>query len=386
MQIITNQFSAEFGGHSAGVMNMITKSGSNTYAGAALLVVRPGDLDAIPPLATQKVPFNQQQFGGNVGGPDRPRPRVLLRQLRAPARAEPGVGDLAGGAGDDDSDAGRRGPGARSRATSASRRLSRWRVRYNMVRWKQDNEAGGLQLPGTGLHLGPTTWTRIHNMWTSIVSDNALLNEVRGQWSRYYDLRAAKCDCVPVQPHRLLGHRRRTTTGTWGVIPEDTWDVSDTLSLWRGAHSLKMGGGVTYDVTTQRYLPQSERDLQLCRRPGGGAEPESCYTQAFALVPGQRRDLSRRRGCSAASSQDEWRVGHNLTLNYGVRYDVELVKDIPDWPAPTDKNNVDPRLGFNWDPRGDQKWSVHGGVGRFTQQNPIFTIVKGGGAVVETAS
>ncbi|PYR24185.1 MAG: hypothetical protein DMF98_16260 [Acidobacteria bacterium] len=69
VQIITNQFSAEFGGHSAGVMNMITKSGSNTYAGAALLVVRPGDLDAIPPLATQKVPFNQQQFGGNVGGP-----------------------------------------------------------------------------------------------------------------------------------------------------------------------------------------------------------------------------------------------------------------------------------------------------------------------------
>src|SRR5881296_2953872 len=69
VQIITNQFSAEFGGHSAGVMNMITKGGSNTYAGAALLVVRPGDLDAIPPLATQKVPFDQQQFGGNVGGP-----------------------------------------------------------------------------------------------------------------------------------------------------------------------------------------------------------------------------------------------------------------------------------------------------------------------------
>ena len=76
--------------------------------------------------------------------------------------------------------------------------------------------------------------------------------------------------------------------------------------------------------------------------------------------------------------QDDWRVRNNLTLNLGLRYDVEIIKDIPDWPAPTDKNNLDPRVGFAWDPKGDQKWSVRGGFGRFTQQYAIFTIVKGG--------
>ena len=76
--------------------------------------------------------------------------------------------------------------------------------------------------------------------------------------------------------------------------------------------------------------------------------------------------------------QDDWRVRNNLTLNLGLRYDVEIIKDIPDWPAPTDKNNVDPRLGFAWDPKGDQKWAVRGGFGGFTQQHAIFTIVKGG--------
>ena len=35
VQLITNQFSAEFGGHSAGVMSMITKSGTNNIAGSA---------------------------------------------------------------------------------------------------------------------------------------------------------------------------------------------------------------------------------------------------------------------------------------------------------------------------------------------------------------
>ncbi|HMF97243.1 MAG TPA: carboxypeptidase regulatory-like domain-containing protein [Vicinamibacterales bacterium] len=371
VQIITNQFSAEFGGHSAGVMNMITKSGSNIYAGAALLVVRPGDLDAIPPLATQKVPFNQQQFGGNVGGPvvrdkifffgsyerRRERSQVSVTSPEAPGLVVPTPAD---------EDQGHvRGDFRFSPSQSLA-------VRYNMVRWTQDNESGGLQLPGTG-YIWTNNVDTIHNMWTSIVSDR-VLNEVRDQWSRYYDLRKAKCECVQFNRtgYSITGG---VATGTWGVIPEDTWDVSDTLSLWRGAHSLKMGGGVTYDVTTQRYLPNQNGIYNFAGGPAVAPNP-NLFTQAFALIPGQDI-IYPKAWVLTGFAQDEWRASHNFTLNYGVRYDVELVKDIPDWPAPTDKNNVDPRVGFNWVPRGDQRWSVHGGVGRFTQQNPIFTIVKG---------
>jgi outer membrane receptor protein involved in Fe transport len=372
VQIITNQFSAEFGGHSAGVMNMLTKSGSNTYAGAALVVIRPGDLDSIPPLATRKVPFNQQQFGGNVGGPiardrvfffgsyerRRERSQVFVTSAAAPPDTiipTPADEDQGHARGDF--------------RFSPSQSLA---VRYNMVRWKQDNEGGGLQLPGTG-YIWTNNVDTIQNRWTSIVSDK-LLNEVRGQWSRYYDLRAAKCDCVQFNRagYSISGG---VATGTWGVIPEDTWDVSDTLSLWRGAHSLKMGGGVTYDVTTQRYLPNQNGIYNFAGGPAVAPTP-NLFTQAFALVPGQ--DVIYPKAWVFSSFvQDDWRVGPTLTLNYGLRYDVEVVDDIPDWPAPVDRNNVDPRVGFNWDPRGDQRWSVHGGAGRFTQQNPIFTIVKG---------
>src|SRR5687768_1055885 len=75
VQLITNQFSAEFGGHSSGVASMITKSGTNVFNGSAFVMIRPGDLDAAPPLAPivngkkVKAPYNQQQFGGTAGGP-----------------------------------------------------------------------------------------------------------------------------------------------------------------------------------------------------------------------------------------------------------------------------------------------------------------------------
>ena len=68
VQLITNAFSVEFGGHSAGVASMITKSGTNSVAGSIFGMLRPGDLDARPPLARVDVPYNQQQVGGVIGG------------------------------------------------------------------------------------------------------------------------------------------------------------------------------------------------------------------------------------------------------------------------------------------------------------------------------
>jgi hypothetical protein len=372
VQLITNQFSAEFGGHSAGVSSMVTKSGTNSVSGSGFVMIRPGQLDSRPPLSQVRAPYKQQQFGGTVGGPivrdhifyfgsyerRRERSSVPVTSAARPA----GVNTVETPA--DEHQGHFKGDIRFSEKNSLG-------VRYNMVRWKKDNESGGLNLPGTGFNWDNNVDT-VHGNFLSVVSDR-FLNEVRGQFSRYVDRRAAKCDCVSIvrQGYSVEGGYDQ---GTWGVLPEKTYDISDTVSLWMGNHTIKAGGSFTYDVTEQLFQPLQNGQYSFT---SGTATAPFQFVQSFALTP-EARLMFPKAYVLAGYLQDDWRVRNNLTLNLGVRYDVEIIKDIPDWPAGTDANNIDPRVGFAWDPRGDQKWAVRGGFGRFTQQHPIFTIVKGG--------
>lgn len=59
--------------------------------------------------------------------------------------------------------------------------------------------------------------------------------------------------------------------------------------------------------------------------------------------------------------QDTWKIKSNFTLNYGVRYSI----DDQALNVPTDKNDVQPRVGFSWDPFKDGKTIIRGGAGIF---------------------
>lgn len=372
VQIISNQFSAEFGGHAAGVSSMITKSGTNSINGSGFVMIRPGDWDARPPLAPTSVPYNQQQFGGVLGGPiardrafffgsyERRRERSEVA-LTSPEATEPSVETPA-----DEHQGHFRGDVRFSDIHSLA-------VRYNMVRWQKDNESGGLSLPGTGF-IWDNNVDTIHGTFQSALSSR-FLNEVRAQYSRYTDQRAAKCEDVAII-RTAFSNSGCYDQGTWGVLPEETYDISNTMTFWTGNHTFKTGGSFTYDVTEQLFAPLQNGVYRFAGAPATNPTPFQ-FDQAFALVP-EARLMFPKAYILSGFVQDDWRLKTNLTINLGLRYDIEFIRNVPDYPAPADKDNVDPRVGFAWDPTGDQTWAVRGGAGYFTQQHPIFTIVKGG--------
>src|ERR1700690_420805 len=70
-RILTNNFDAEYGEFSGGQINVITKAGTNSFHGNVFEFVRNTDLDARNFFSPRRGAFDQNQFGGTIGGPIR---------------------------------------------------------------------------------------------------------------------------------------------------------------------------------------------------------------------------------------------------------------------------------------------------------------------------
>ena len=70
-RILTNNFDAEYGEHSGGLINVVTKSGTNAFHGDAFEFLRNTSLDARNYFSPTRGAFDQNQFGGTFGGPIR---------------------------------------------------------------------------------------------------------------------------------------------------------------------------------------------------------------------------------------------------------------------------------------------------------------------------
>jgi hypothetical protein len=172
---------------------------------------------------------------------------------------------------------------------------------------------------------------------------------------------------------------------------EQRYQLSDSLSWAIGKHNTKFGGDFNYiplkAIFTVNYGGVYDFGSFDPSPFGFAGLPRLSAVQAYgAGLPG-----SLVQGLGSPSDafnntpigffwQDSWRVRSNFTVNLGLRYDVEIP---PKFKAPTglaltgynllglqkgietDKNNIQPRVGFAWDPHGDGKTAIRASYGIF---------------------
>ena len=180
---------------------------------------------------------------------------------------------------------------------------------------------------------------------------------------------------------------------------ERRFQFADNVTLTRGRHTFKIGADSSLIQLRSAKQQIFELDFGGDVNFGGITPfpglPGFSAVQAYGV--GVPQTYIQGIGQSNAPfdnipfgffAQDTWRITRKLTLNYGVRYDVEISPLFA--PAtsinaaaekalgvtegiPRDYNNVAPRFGFAWDPKGDGKTVVRGGYGMF-YDHPLLAI------------
>lgn len=391
-QVATNRFDARLGRSGSAVINIVTKAGSNEFHGSASAFFRDDKLQGLPATfdraSGQEPPFDRQQYSFTFGGPIKKDTAWFFGSFEY--RNQDGA-TLVGAR-----DTARRTI-TRSFADAplddllTTERLD-WRptgqdqltFRYSFQR--EEGTAASTLIRSIGsASQRQTSRNRTHSLlanYTRALSAQDV-NEFRFSYGSFINR------TTPVAPGAQLTFPS-IQDGTSFRVPQQTRQkraqFADTLTMIRGAHTLSVGGEF------QRVL--SDFDLGVFRdgrveliedfpdfdRNGDGRVDDNDLLFAVTLRSAfPARDLvipDANNNYLALFAQDDWRVSPRLTLNLGLRYELDtdvknvsrfdeinpLVRPFLKGERSADKNNFAPRVGFNWS-TSDGRASLHGGYG-----------------------
>jgi hypothetical protein len=377
-QVVTSGGQAELGRALGGYINVVTKSGTNTLHGTIYDFVRDDNFNGENALSGTRLPMNQQQYGASLGGPvvkDRTFyfanfEQRLLDQTGLVTILEPNLPIInarlaaVGYAGSPVTTGIYPSPvhsanliGKVDHQVNGSDQLT---LKYSMYHVTSDNSrgAGALNAPSAAAGLDNVDHSiAFGNTWTL---SSKTVNETRAQLG-YGDLKAPPTD--PVGP--AVSIAGVASFGTLSGSPtrrhNKMFQIVDNVSHQAGAHALRAGVDFVFNDDTITY-PRSARGSYTF--PSMAAFLGGNYS-AFAQTFGDPV-VSQTNPNIGIYAQDEWRAGHGLTLNLGLRYDLQVLE-----PINTDVNNVSPRVGFAWSPSASPNWVVRGSAGLFFDRVPL---------------
>jgi len=420
-RVINSNYTTDFGRAVGGIVNIITKSGTNSWHGSVYEYFRNNVMDANSVLAAPGLnTLRQNQFGASIGGPikkDRTfvfanyegqrrgespyYNSVILRDISAinalkttvfGLPAEPaGLNVLRTG----DYDNGF----ARLDHSFTAREVLMLRYFVNSGRLLNQSPLNdGSDLP-SAFKNNYIVDQSLAGSLTSVFSPR-IVNELRGQFARrYFDF-----PVTVTQPHLELVNTftSGTNRGNPDFYLEKRGEIVDNVTLNLGKHTVSFGGNYNYVVTTESFplfYPFEAHFSSPCNyfgtaiaatvgitcAPGTVPNPFVIFFERFQTSNGfQEPTLANFAQIYAGGAinssvrnqakgtlnhtydalyvQDKWRATKDLTLNYGLRWEFET------WPSAAlnnQYNNFDPRLGVAYNVGGPWNVVVRAGSGLF---------------------
>jgi hypothetical protein len=383
-QVLTHQYTAEFGGSSGVIVNAVTRSGTNTFSGRGFYYFQDDSLRAVDPFLKARGEKNPESgediYGFSIGGPIvRNRAfwffnleRDVLSeavQLNFPREAAPLAVDYSDARSIKALNSFVRGDYHAGRGHNFSFRWVREKTPTIGENWEEER-----QNPEHVFIEGDTDQISNGN-WTAIIGNRAT-NEFRvthvredilqGQRSFFDDnlnfVELAGRDQFDLGAANLHTDLRAGPNDRWGAARGRTTTIDEAFTFvksgWRGDHTFKAG------VTRQ----WADNSPQIVGRPVNGAfefqhnlpfdaTNPFTYPSRFQIRLGQVYfNFGDKR--TNGYLQDKWQVSRNVTLNLGVRYDYQSY-------TPNTKDAFAPRLGIAYDPTGSGRTVIRGGVGKF---------------------
>jgi Carboxypeptidase regulatory-like domain/TonB-dependent Receptor Plug Domain len=392
-QVLSNQFSAEYGGGAGAIINMVTRGGTNQYNGRAYTYFRDDAFNArghfLPPTS-EKPSERTLQSGFGFGGPivkDRAHFYFTYErdnedqagQKRFPAAAAPLAEDMIG-----------------AFTVRANNYFGRGDLQLNEknflnVRWVLETApTRGEGFNTNNQTIDAQTWESdwdhlISGSYTSVIGDRGS-NVVRV--GRIGEELATGAQAFFDEDVNFIGFGGRDpfsigqsnvhagyVTGKGGSMVRTrirTYVLDDSYSyfvpnLWGGEHTLKAGGGISYNQMPPRTTVDSGTFQFRGDLPYDPNNPATFPFQ-FDVVVGPPNvdgfDVFSRDRRYYFFLEDKYRVSNNLTLNLGLRYDNQR-------QTPDSNLAFAPRAGFAYDVNGQGKTIIRGGVGKFYAYPPV---------------
>jgi outer membrane receptor protein involved in Fe transport len=387
-KVYRHQFDAQYGSALNAVVNVVSKSGGDKYRGTGYYFGRDAALNATNAYATTKPPFSQARSGATVGGPvpgwastnffgATEYLRVNNTNITALPTSNPFAAQQNG-----------QYPFTSTEKFADAKVDHRFsNANWAYVRYAYDNQytPGG----GPANSTAQIDYSISHSL---VAEDNWVISQRLVNTARYAFLAhnlftlPTNYDLGIIRPSYSFGQNFNDPQ----YFPRKNNYFTDTVFVNTASHDIKVGGAFTIaHSTNESHFYEHGQFTFTTDTPFDANTPATWPVSLSLQEPGKYKYNSKQIG---AFVQDDWRVGANLRLNLGFRYDIDTNLRDNDFYAAllanagfagmdrfvsTDRGNDysgwQPRLGATWDVTGQGAFVIRAGAGKYwTRMRPWF--------------